>query len=699
LDVLTTEINKETDVVRARQQARRIASLLGFEPPDQVRIATAVSEMARHALENAGGGEVVFSIDGETRPQWLAVKVAEAGRPPSQGAGRTVQTPEERELALVAARRLMDTVAVDAASAEMKVVLRKRFPRHAPLARPEVLLRIAEAARGEATDPLDELARQNRELMQTLAESKRQADALDQLNQELQETNRGVVALYAELDEKAVSLKKADELKSRFLSDMSHEFRTPLNAILALSRLLLDRTDGSLSSEQERQVVYIRRAAESLSDLVNDLLDLAKVESGKIEVHRTEFALSDLTGALRGMFRPLVIGEVSLVVEEPPTLRVVSDEGKLSQILRNFLSNAVKFTERGEIRLSVSVKNGVVRFDVSDTGIGIAERDLERIFEDYVQVDGPRQRRVRGTGLGLPLSKRLAELLGGRIEAKSQLGRGSTFSLILPQTLLSEVGEPAVPEPRAAVLVVEDQQVDLLAATSLLESASIRTRQARSLAEARAALAAERPAAIVLDIRFRDVEEREEDDGWTLLKEIKSSPSTAEIPVLVMTVMQDEARALRLGADAFVSKPAERRSLVRSLLRLLNRLPALRVLHVDDDEASRYAVSQMLFGTGRQLRQAESVSQALSMIGHERPDVILLDLHFPDEDGHAMLARMEREHHRIPTIMLTSAVLDDVTRNRLANAFSILSKRDLSRDTLLDSIDAASAIGGQLMVQ
>lgn len=683
--LLTTEIALETDVVRARQQARRVASLLGFESQDQVRIATAVSEVARSALEHGRGGAIRFVVQGCVRPQTLLVTVAYAKEADLQ------RLEKERDAAWLGARRLMDSVEAETTDAGIAVHLRKRFPREATVVTNKVMARIASIAEGEASSPIAELARQNNELMQTLTENKQKADAVTQLNQELQETNRGVVALYAELDEKAASLRRADELKSRFLSDMSHEFRTPLNAILALSRLLLDGTDGKLGGEQERQVIYIRRAAESLSDLVNDLLDLAKVESGKIEIHRAAFDVADLTSALRGMFRPLMVGDVSLVIEDPSSLHMVSDEAKLSQILRNFLSNAVKFTEQGEVRLTVTAQDGTVRFDVRDTGIGIAPEDIQRIFDDFVQVDGPRQRRVRGTGLGLPLSKRLAELIGGRVEVTSAVGKGSTFSLILPDGLTATAESIAEAEKVGAlapVLVVEDEQADLLVAVSLLEAASIKTRQARSLSEARAAIAAERPAAIVLDIRF------EEGDAWTFLNEIKSTPETARIPILVMTSTDDQARAFNLGAEGFIRKPVERRTLVHSLVRLLNQKAALRVLHVDDDDAARYAVAQMLFGAGRQLRQASSVEEGLAMVESEKPDVILLDLQFPDSDGYAMLAAMQSDRlRRIPVIMLTSAILDDAARARLSSAFAILSKRDLSRDTLIDSIDAASAIG------
>jgi signal transduction histidine kinase len=210
-----------------------------------------------------------------------------------------------------------------------------------------------------------------------------------------------------------------------------------LNAILSLSRLLLDRTDGQLSSEQERQVRFIRSSADNLTQMVNDLLDLARVEAGKLVVHPGRFTASDLFGALRGLLRPLVGPDaaVSLVMEEPVEIPELStDESKVGQILRNFITNALKFTERGEVRVSAAMgENDMVLFSVADTGIGIAPEDQERVFEEFAQVDAPVQRRVRGTGLGLPLSRKLAELLGGSISLTSDLGAGSTFVAAIPR--------------------------------------------------------------------------------------------------------------------------------------------------------------------------------------------------------------------------------------------------------------------------
>jgi signal transduction histidine kinase len=267
------------------------------------------------------------------------------------------------------------------------------------------------------------------------AELSQRRAQIESLALELAETNSGVVALYAELDDRAAELREVSDLKSRFLSYMSHEFRTPLGSIRSMTRILLDRMDGPLTDEQEKQVRFVQSATEELTEMVNDLLDLAKIEAGRISISPAWFEMVDLFAALRGMFRPIIINqEVALVFEEPTGVpRVYTDDKKLSQILRNFISNAIKFTQQGEVRVSVQYRDpGWVTFSVADTGIGIAKEHQGALFQDFVQLDAPIQKRLRGTGLGLALSKRLAELLGGTVAVESEVGRGSTFSTRIP---------------------------------------------------------------------------------------------------------------------------------------------------------------------------------------------------------------------------------------------------------------------------
>jgi signal transduction histidine kinase len=272
-------------------------------------------------------------------------------------------------------------------------------------------------------------------LQAALEESRREAR---ELRTELEETNRGVLALYAELDAQAEQLRQATDLKSRFLAYMSHEFRTPINSIRSLTRLLLDRVDGPLTGEQERQVAFIQQNATEFAEMVDDLLDLAKVEAGRVEISPAWFEMVDLFSALRGMFKPVLTNPaVSLVFEEPQDIpKLYTDDRKLSQILRNFISNALKFTPKGEVRVSARLEgDGKVTFSVADSGIGIAAEFHQTLFEDFSQVQSPLQRRLRGTGLGLSLSKKLAHLLGGSVSLQSEPGKGSVFSVTIPVQL------------------------------------------------------------------------------------------------------------------------------------------------------------------------------------------------------------------------------------------------------------------------
>ncbi|MEJ6023103.1 sensor histidine kinase [Ramlibacter sp. PS4R-6] len=261
------------------------------------------------------------------------------------------------------------------------------------------------------------------------------------LRSELDETNRGVLALYAELDMQAEQLKQATELKSRFLAYMSHEFRTPIGSIRSIVRLLLDRVDGPLTGEQEKQVQFIEQNAREFAEMVDDLLDLAKVEAGRVEISPAWFEMVDLFSALRGMFKPVLTNpDVHLVFEEPPQdiPRLYTDDRKLSQILRNFISNALKFTRNGEVRVTALPDGaGHVTFRVSDTGIGIAPEYQNTLFEDFKQVheNSALQRKLKGTGLGLSLSRRLAHLLGGDVGLESELGKGSVFRVTIPVQL------------------------------------------------------------------------------------------------------------------------------------------------------------------------------------------------------------------------------------------------------------------------
>ena len=452
-------VRREPDVVAARQRARTIAEALGFDVLEQTRIATAVSELARNAFRYAGGGRVELEVDdGESSTLFARVSDDGPGIPHLDRvlSGEYV-SGTGMGMGIVGARRLADTFEIRAPAGEGTVAeLGKRIPRRfAPLG-PNSLASALERLRvDDSQSVLDELANHDHETLRLLDELRlRQAD-VDRLTTELEETNRGVMALYAELDDRAQDLRRASEMKSRFLSSISHELRTPLTSVLNLTRLLLDRVDGPLSDEQEHQVRLIRQSVTNLAEMVNDLLDLARIEAGKSVLRLGEVNVSELMAALRGMFRPVMAdGGVDLVIQPvDPSLTIHTDEGKLSQILRNFIGNALKFTERGAVRVTVTLDGANVTFAVADTGVGIPPEHHERIFDEFFQVEGRHQARTRGTGLGLPISRRMAELLGGRITLRSVVGEGSTFALTIPRRHPSATNPGG--EHSGAVLVPE----------------------------------------------------------------------------------------------------------------------------------------------------------------------------------------------------------------------------------------------------
>jgi len=277
---------------------------------------------------------------------------------------------------------------------------------------------------------------EDEELFRLRHELQAREEELERLASELDDTNRGVIALNAELEDRAAELRRANELKDRFIRNVGHEIRTPIGAIQRLAHLLLDRVDGPLTQEQERQVQYVVRASDELSALVRDLLDLAKMEAGRLVVRPTEFQVSELFSGLRGIFKPLANDSpVALIFSDPNGIPLVrTDQMRLSQILRNFIANALEYTNEGEVRVwAVAEADGrEVRFCVSDTGVGIPPEHHPYLFEEFWQQEEDIARTMKGTGLGLPLAKRLAELLGGRVEVESEVGKGSTFCAIIP---------------------------------------------------------------------------------------------------------------------------------------------------------------------------------------------------------------------------------------------------------------------------
>jgi signal transduction histidine kinase len=439
--LLRMRLRVEQDIFAARQLGREVTRAVGFEAQDQTRMATALSEAARVLLAAGLETHVTFTVESHGVPSLQVTMAHSAG-------GGSARVAEQLQLV----GRLVDTMEVQDEGAGTTVRMARRLPLGAPALTPTRMDEIrANLAQHVPGSPLDELAVQNQQLIAALDEVRAQRDDLARLNTELEETNRGVmalyhqlsaeleetnrgvVALYAELDEKSVQLRAASEAKSRFLANVSHELRAPVTAIIGLGRLLTDSASDKLTEEQRRQVELIRGSATDLLSLVNGLLDLAKAEAGRIEPNWSEVDLKAMFGQLRGTLRPLATRpEVEFVVEEPAIPVMRSDEVLLAQVLRNLLTNALKFTEAGSVKLSVRPVGAEIAFVVSDTGTGIPPELQERIFEEFYQVPGSKPVSGRGTGLGLPYARRLAGILGGGLRVDSVPGEGSTFTLQLP---------------------------------------------------------------------------------------------------------------------------------------------------------------------------------------------------------------------------------------------------------------------------
>ena len=565
-------IGTERDVFALRRQARTAAGEAGLEPRDQVRLATAVSELGRDLLRPGPEATVELYLEppgSPSRPPYLVVEFRWSDdRVPGQESLDAVG----RLLPQIDYRPPAGAQAEAGAGGRLRIACAlPRLPEQ-PGARAE---RIRTALRARAGDSLTEdLRAQTRDLMAALEASQAQHDELQRLNAELEETNRGVlalyselsgeleqtnrgvVALYGELDEKTRQLREASESRTRFWSNVSHELRTPINSVIGLSRLLLDPGSESLTAEQHQQVSLMGTAGNVLLTLVDELLDLAKAEAGRLEPQPALVDVGALLFQLRGIMSATASAAqvglhfpdaAGLAAAELPVL--VTDEVMLTRILRNLLSNSLKFTREGEVRLQVRRESDDrLLFTVSDTGVGIPPEHQARVFEEFHQVPGPHQRHHSGTGLGLPYARRLAEALGGSLLLHSTPGEGTRVDLSLPAHLPARPAAPAGsapagPAPRMpVVLSVDDDPLFREAFRPVLRQLADRVvelHDGRSVADA---VRRERPDAVLLDLHLPDL------DGYAVLAELAADPALAAVPVVVMTSAElSEVARGRLG--------------------------------------------------------------------------------------------------------------------------------------------------------
>ena len=677
----------ERDVVQARQRAREVAAELGLDNQDQIRLATATSEMARNAFRYGRNGKVTFALKLES-PQRLEVTISDSG----PGISNLDEILEGRYrsttglgMGIVGTKRLMDEFEIAAEPNGTTVRMAKRIPSHFTTWTPRSAFALNRKMQERTPDgPYEEIEKQNQELLKTLQELRARQEELELLNRELEDTNRGVVALYAELDERADYLRRASELKTKFLSNVSHEFRTPLNSIVSLARLLMDRLDGDLTAEQMKQVRYIESSARDLQEMVNDLLDLAKVEAGKIRIRSKRFEVHELFSALKGMLKPLLAdnSSVDLVFEDAGELAPLhTDEGKVSQILRNLISNALKFTPKGQVRVSATLADKQdVLFTVADSGIGIAPEHHETVFTEFSQIENPLQDKHRGTGLGLPLCRNLAMLLGGKIWLESELGKGSTFFVKIPAVYVGELApqddSAALPIPefhRAPVLFLEDDEETARCFESFLRNSEFQPILALTVAQAEIWIARHIPTAVVADIYIGD------DQSWGFIARLREK--LPQLPVIVTSALSDPSTAMQSGANLFLPKPLEPDILLRELRRLTMQTGTRRLLLVDDNEVSRYILRDLLNQPWLDVREAANGSEAMKMLNESLPDAVILDLLMPDMSGFEILRELRARPatERLPVLIYTSKVLSDVEKVQLESLDArIIRKEDVT---------------------
>jgi signal transduction histidine kinase/DNA-binding response OmpR family regulator len=466
----------------------------------------------------------------------------------------------------------------------------------------------------------------------------------------------------SELQAANQELARANKLKSEFLANVSHELRTPLSAIIGFSQILLDGIDGPVTEEQQQDISQVNKSGQSLLALINQILDLSKIEAGKMDLTMERVDLPGLVNSVLESISPLA-QEKGLRINTrfgPGLPAVEVDAGRLKQILINLLSNAVKFTERGHIEIIAQPSGRMVRISVKDTGIGISAEAQRVIFEEFVQGDGSSTRRHGGTGLGLSIVRKLVEMHGGAITVLSEPGLGSTFTFTVPAWAAAQavigpaqrrpLRRPNQGLPGTVILVVDDDASVRQLIARHLEQEGWRTVQASNAADALQLARESRPMLITLDIMMPDA------SGWWVLEKLKEDPQTAGIPVLVVTIVEDQRLVFALGASDYLGKPYDRGALIAKIHRLLPKLGGKRVLVVDDDPEARAMLTKILKEEQAEVIGAASGDEGMALVAQAPPDLVLLDLMMPGMSGFEMVARLRAQptSANIP-VMIVSA--------------------------------------------
>lgn len=580
----------------------------------------------------------------------------------------------------------------------------------------------------------EELQEQSRLLQESQSTLESQQNELEEANLMLAERSKVLERQKADLQAATDELARANRYKSEFLANMSHELRTPLNSSLILSHMLAENKLGNLTPDQVRHVKTIQSANQDLLALINDILDLSKIEAGQVELHNEPVDTADIVTSLRQMFEPIAaqrqIAFHTAAGKNAPAL-VTTDSQRLLQILKNLLSNAFKFTHSGHVRLDISAGNeGMVAFSVQDTGIGIARDKQEVIFEAFRQADGSTDRIYGGTGLGLSISRELAHLLGGRILLESEPGRGSTFTLEIPVSFkaqgvqertglpsLAVAASPAIPprtftpfgetkreapapapsqeeRPTVArlerqfermILIVEDDEKFADVLCELVRDMHFDCLHAITAGAALRLAETHKPDAILLDVGLPD------QSGLSVLAHLKRQPATRHIPVHIISVGDYQQTALELGAIGYAMKPAAKEQVVNAIRKMEERLERKvdRILIVEDDAGLRDSLSDMLKGENTLITLAASATEALQHLSESTFDCMVMDLGLPDQSGYELLEKMARssKYSFPPVIVYTGRVLSRDEEQRLRQyAHSIIIKGAKSPERLLDEV-------------
>ena len=521
---------------------------------------------------------------------------------------------------------------------------------------------------------------------------------------ELLETLAGqsVVAIhnarvYGELEKKTRELEVASQHKTDFLASMSHELRTPLNAVIGFSDVLLDRMFGELNERQDEYVRDIRSSGRHLLDLINEILDLSKVEAGQMELDVSAVSLADLIAHGLSMVRERASSHaITLESDVDPALATAEgDELKLKQVVLNLLSNAVKFTpDGGSVKVSARRVGGEAHVSVIDTGIGIAEAEQEHIFEAFQRGGRAVRTSTEGTGLGLTLSRRIIDLHGGRLWMESEPGAGSTFSFAIPLTQepSAEPGQPLDAGERGAgtVLIVEDDRRSAELLKIYLEGAGYSVASARDGVDGLELARRLDPAAVILDILLP------RRNGWELLAELKSDPVTSDIPVLIVSMVDDQGAGFALGAAEYLVKPVDRARLLDVLARCLAPPGVGRTLvAIDDDPVDLDLLEAVLAPQGWRVVRAAGGEEGVRSVRRERPAVVVLDLLMPDVDGFAVVEQLRADPlvEDVPIVVLTSKDMTTDDHDRLAGQISYLARKGTFANTEL--VDLVARVAGR----